>query len=208
MQNKAKSLNDILAINEEWVMTFKTSDLMKLINSDAMKLTENRIRLLDCIQTFSNYFQKTMLLRLALTDNANFSALSQEHLDEEYGHNVALLEERGKRPAKWDPILEATSSWFCWKMLTLDNVEKTLLVHLVLEASANIFFTCANEIMQRYKTTDYFNVHAENDERHENIGTKLLENLTPKIYSDLAIVQEQGWEMLISACNRMASLAT
>jgi hypothetical protein len=205
--NHIKTLEEIIKQNEACIETFKVSKLMQLIGSDLMTKAENRYKLLDCIQTFSNYFQRTLMLRTAFTDTTHFANLAQEHLDEEYGHNISLLQERANKPPKWDPILESGSAWFCWKMLTLDNTEKTLLIHLVLEGSANIFFTAANVVMQRYKTTNYFNVHAENDERHEALGFELLEGLTPKIYQNLALVQKQGWEVLIMTCDRIAELA-
>ena len=204
--SQIKTLEQITEQNEAWISKFKSSKIMQLVESGQLNNSDIRNSMMDAIQILSNYFQRALMLRSALTDTFNFAELAQEHLDEEYGHNVSLLQERNNRPPKWDPILESGSAWFCWKMLTLDNAEKTLLIHFVLEASANIFFTAANVVMQRYKTTNYFNVHAENDERHEALGFELLEGLTPKIYQNLALVQQQGWEVLIMTCDRIAKL--
>ena len=203
------SLKKILNVNSLWVDQFRESRLMQLINDDN-KMNNKKIRmmLLSCIQTFSDYFQRTIMLRLSLTDNRFFIPLAQEHLQEEYGHNISLLRERNHQPAKWDPILETSAAWFSWKMLALDNIEKTLLIHLVLETSANIFFKKADEVMQRYKTTQYFAIHAENDEHHQALGMDLLKDCSPRTYKTLAIVQQQGWEILINTCNRIAELSS
>ena len=117
------------------------------------------------------------------------------------------MNDRKDRPPKWDPILEACSCWFSWKMLTLDNSEKTVLVHLVLEASAHLFFIEAHKIMAKYTETDYFKIHAEVDEDHENMGINLLEGLREIDYKNLVEIQQQGWDVLNSVCDRIAELS-
>lgn len=117
------------------------------------------------------------------------------------------MEDRNNREVVWDPVLEASSAWFAWKMLTLDNYEKTLLIHLVLEESANIFFVEANNVMLKYKETDYFAVHAEVDSHHSTMGISLLKDLTSLQYANLAIIQQQGWDMLNVVCKRIAELS-
>lgn len=206
MYNNNYDLNFILHKNAEYANNFRTSSLMNLIQDESMQLSESRKRLLDCIQVFSNYFQKTVMLRLALNDNSNHIKIAQAHLAEEFGHDISLMHDRNDREPIWDPILDACSSWFSWKMITLDNYEKTLLIHLVLEESANIFFVKANEIMLRYKETDYFKIHAEVDDEHAAMGIGLLKDLTKSQYLNLTIIQQQGWDVLNVVCNRIAEL--
>ncbi|RDI46947.1 hypothetical protein [Aquicella lusitana] len=182
------------------------SPLMHLIRSEAMAEKSKREKLLDCIQIFSDYFQKTIMLRNVFCEHLKFMPIAQAHLREEFEHNLDLFRDRKQRPAPWDPLLDATSAWFAWKMLTLDNEEKTLLVHLVLETSANIFFTEAHQVMHAYGETEYFTIHAAVDSEHEQMGVTLLENLTADKYKRLIVVQQQGWDMLNTACDRIASL--
>jgi flavin-dependent dehydrogenase len=200
------NLNTLLEENKQFEASFSQSPIMQLIHSQDIQIPEVKTRMLDCIQLFSNHFQKCVMLRHILTEKESFKKITQEHLDEEYNHNVALLIDRNYRAPIWDPILEASSSWFTWKMLSLDNTEKTLLMHLILEASADIFFQKAHEVMKQQNTTEYFGIHAEVDEDHASMGTKLLENLRAEDYNDLLIVQQQGWSMLYTACNRIATL--
>jgi hypothetical protein len=196
----------ILINNLKWIERFNQSDMVTLLEEPIINSAASVDLLLDCIQTFSNYFQKTVLLRATLTDNNKFSTSARQHLDEEYGHDVLIASLRQHRPPCWDPILEATSAWFSWKMLTLDNIEKTLLVHLVLESSAVVFFKTANETLKKYDYAKYFSIHDENDPHHETMGTDLLKNLRAEEYQSLLLVQNQGWEILIAACNRMAHI--
>jgi len=114
------------------------------------------------------------MLRSVFCENSRFLATAQKHLDEEFGHNLSLNTDRNHRPPVWDAILEATASWFTWKMFTLDQEEKTVLIHLVLETSANIFLQEAHKVMRQYGETNYFKLHAEADEKHEKMGRELL----------------------------------
>lgn len=206
MTSSHYDLNYILSKNAAYAQDFQQSSLMQLIQDSTMQNNKSRKRLLDCIQVFSNYFQKTVMLRRVLNDNAHYIKIAQAHLAEEFGHDMSLMQDRNNQEPIWDPILDASSAWFSWKMLTLDNHEKTLLVHLVLEVSANIFFVKAHEIMLKYNETDYFKIHAEVDDEHAAMGISLLQDLTPAQYTSLVIVQQQGWDVLNIVCARIAEL--
>lgn len=201
------TLDQVLKENRDFCQQFKTnSKLMKLISGKSMTEKHNRARLLDCIQVFSDYFQKTVMLRSVFCENTQFTPVVQDHLKEEFGHNTDLARDRHYRNPVWDPVLESTSAWFAWNMLAMDNDEKTLVVHLVLESSANVFFIAADKVMQTYDETKYFNIHADLDEGHEQMGIDLIRDLTPSRYLRLIEVQRQAWDVLNAACNRIAEL--
>ena len=187
---------------------FEDSDLMKLIKSSDIDNKDIRIKLLDCIQTFSNYFQKCVMLRSVFTEYSySFSKMADEHLSEEFGHNFDLLADRDHKPGHFDPILDSSAAWFCWKMFMLSNLEKTLLMHWVLEASAYVFFTAAHQVMDKYKETNYFKIHAEADEKHKELDTLLFEGLRHEEYENLLTVLDQSWQVLFTACNRIAEIS-
>jgi hypothetical protein len=200
------TLDALLKRNQQYIKQYQKNSLMRLIASSQLAKKSARTRLLDCIQVFSNYFQKTVMLRHILCENKKFLAVTQVHLDEEFNHNVSLMRDRKNRPPVWDAILDATAAWFTWKILTLDEDEKTVLVHLVLEASANVFFHKAHKIMQQYGETDYFKIHSELDEEHEHMGKELLTSLSPEKYQRLFEIQQQGWDVLNAVCDRIAQL--
>lgn len=200
------NLDYLIDQNQEYISLFKQNLLIKLMSTDALSCKHNRDKLLSAIQTFSNYFQKTVQLRSVLTEDPEFLQVAQEHLKEEFLHNEKLLIDRGNELPCFDPVLETTSSWFAWKMFTLNDEERHLLVHLVLEASAAIFFQEADNLMQRYNETDYFSVHNELDSGHEKLGIDLLSDLPPRKYKRLLTVQMQGWAIVNVACDRIAFL--
>lgn len=201
-------LESIIANNISWTKEYTQSAMLDLLKNPVIKSEKGLTLLMDCIQTFSNYFQKTVMLRATLTTDLKFSFSAQQHLDEEYGHHLLIASLRKNQPPHWDPILEATSAWFSWKMLTSDNIEKTLLVHMVLESSAVVFFKAAYEILKEHDCAQYFSIHMENDPAHELMGTDLLKNLREDEYKNLLIIQNQGWEMMIAAGNRIADIVT
>lgn len=206
VENLSSNLANLLEKNKLFVNEYTNNRLMTLIKSDDMKEKYMRKRLLDCIQVFSDYFQKVVMLRYVFCDNSKFLSVAQLHLTEEYGHNISLKQDREHRPSIWDPILESTSSWFAWKMFTLDEEEKIVLVHLVLESSAHLFFTQAHQVMEQYQETEYFKIHRDADERHEQMGISLLKELTVEKYQQLQKILHQGWAILNTACNQIALL--
>ncbi len=206
-QLNVSSLNSLLECNETFIKEFKRSPLMNLINGDKVKEQEIRTNMLDCIQTFSNHFQNVVMLRKITSAHTRAASAASDHLEEEYKHNDILMRDRSYRAPTWDPILESTSCWFTWKMLTADNIEKTVLMHLVLEASADVFFTAANKVMRYYGETEYFGIHATVDQHHATMGNELLANLSAQEYQRLYEILKQGWLVLIAACNRIAALS-
>lgn len=201
------NLSLLLENNKVFSEKYASNPLMKLIKSESMKEKSMRQRLLDCIQVFSDYFQKVVMLRYVFCDNLKFTSVAQQHLSEEYGHNIDLKQDRDHRPTIWDPLLEASCAWFAWKMFTLDAEEKTVLMHLVLEASAQLFFKQAHQVMDQYHETQYFKTHHEIDEEHEQMGISLLQGLTTEKYQRLQEIQFQGWEMLNIVCKQIAILS-
>lgn len=205
--NPPLNFNSLVETNKQFVKYYRQNNLMKLINNkELMKEKSARIYLLDCIQVFSNYFQKVVALRSVFCEDIKFCNLANDHLVEEFGHNLSLLKDRNSEPPVWDPVLESTSAWFAWKMFTLNDEEKTLLIHFVLEASANIFFSAADKVMQHYQETNYFKIHSDADEAHEQMGVNILEHVDPSRLERLFLIQKQGWDVLNVTCNRIAEL--
>lgn len=201
------ALNSLLEKNKQFVDEYRSSALMCLISSSDIEKEDFRERMLDAIQTLSNYFQKIVLLRLVLTDHHHFSTLALEHLKEEFCHHEALMTERNYRVPLWDPILESTCSWFLWRMFNTNDEEKIVLIHLVLEASANAFFQHAYPVMRQYTQGNYFKEHAGADEKHEKMGEELLKGLSLAAYQRLSEIQYQAWSVMLAACNRIAELS-
>lgn len=194
--------------NEQLMEQYKANDLFALVCSDDIADPAIRARLLDTIQIWSRHFQRVVMSRLIFGSDARSGGVARAHFASEYGHDTSLEQSRGDalRPV-WDPVLEACAAWFPAKMLQLDDVEKTVLVHLVLEGSATVFHKVAHPIMDAFNETKHFEVHNTEDGDHLAMGFELLRGLDAATYERLAHVQREGWDMFNALCTRMATLA-
>jgi quercetin dioxygenase-like cupin family protein len=202
------SLAELLRRNRQFMEEHKNNLLFDVIQSGKMADPARRGRLLDAIQVWSNHFQKVIMSRYVFSGEPRFFDLAVAHLKEEYGHNTNLENSRkGELRQVWDPVLEASASWFASKMLSLSDPEKTVLVHLVLEGGANVFHKVAHKTMQSYKETDHFEVHSIEDDGHLDMGKELLKGLDQRTYGRLFEIQKQGWDMLNLLSRRIAELS-
>jgi hypothetical protein len=196
----------LMARNEEYKKRFEDNLIMRVAKEQSDK-PEVVDRLLAAIQLFSNFFQKSVLLRHALSEKSPFFAMSHQHLLEELDHNYTLSADRGKKPAAWDPILAGASAWFSWKMLTLDEMEKALLMHCVLEASAFIFTSRGSAVLALSEASQFFSDHAACDDGHEAMGWGAVTIYDEVAFDTVSLVQKEGWDMINLACNRMGEIA-
>ena len=203
IEDKKENLYQQQALN---LQRFENSDLLKLLSKKELEEKEMRDKVLNCIQVFANYFQKIVMLRNIFTNDSAFSVMARAHLNEELGHDDILIKERGNKNTFFDPILDSAMAWFCWKMMGLNDLEKTVLMHWVLESSAYCFFINAKKIFDNYDEMEYFKIHSEADEEHKNIDPALLNNLHSNEYDNLATVLAQGWAVMTAACNRIAEI--
>lgn len=191
---------------EQCLKNFQESHLLKILSSTELDKKETRNKILDCIQIFANYFQKIVMLRGTFTHNPVLSAIARMHLNEELGHDAVLMKERNNRDSLFDPILDSSMAWFCWQMFGLNDLEKTVLMHWVLESSAYCFFSNAKTVFGRYGEMEYLDIHSEADEGHKDIDPVFLKGLRLEEYERLETVLLQGWSVMTTACDRIAEL--
>lgn len=192
--------------NQHYLKQFLHNPLMKLIEEQDFSGKQIRDKLLSAIQVFSNNFQRSVMIRRVLNDNARFETVVNQHLRDEYEHDLELLKDRQYTAPVWDAVLEATTAWFIWKMFTLDHLEKSLMMHMVLETSADAFFPKAHAVLSQYEMTNYFQIHSEFDHVHASMDTELFEQLTRYQCESLMQIQKQAWDMVNIACARIAIL--
>lgn len=207
-EERSPKLRELIRFNQEFMESHLANPIFAFIGGEHVEDKRKRARLLDAIQVWSNFYQKMVRLRSCLSSKPVFGEAAEVHLAEEFQHNVHLAKDRGEDAAPlWDPVLEAGSSWFVWKMFALDDAERAALVHLVLEGGSTVFHARANKVMARYDETRHFGVHDEADQGHLEIGFKVLEGLPDAKYPELRNVVKEGWGMLNLICARMAELA-
>ena len=206
-RERAAGLDLLLRRNAELCARHRENPMFALVADGRLDDPRVRQRYLACVQTWSNWFQRTILLRSGVVHDERYLGLFRDHLDEEFGHDRLLAGERGTDERVWDPVLEAASSWFASSMLMADDADKAVLVHLVLEAAGATFMAIARPVLNSYGETTYFDVHDEADDQHAAMAERALEGLSEETYRRLLTVQDQGWQMFETLCARMAELS-
>ncbi|OWO80962.1 hypothetical protein B5C26_15365 [Photorhabdus luminescens] len=192
--------------NETYMERFDKHKLFSLVNRGLLKKTQAKKRFLDCFQVWSDHFQKMVLTRAATLHNDAFEELTMSHLEEELGHNRDIKNNRIDFEPVFDPVLEAASSWFAYKMITATELEKVVLVHLVVEASATFFYKHIKPVMDDTTPKAHFDVHSILDDEHVRMGYEFISNYNIEDGKPLFEIQNKGWAMLMTVMSRIADL--
>lgn len=201
----ARPAEVLLEDNEHFLEDFRHSRLLALINSAVIEHPQVREKLLDCLQTWSDMFQDLLHIRVAMTLDPAHKKIALEHLIEELGHNNNLRDQRetGHTPV-WDAAFLSTMEWFRHQMLYKSDMVKTLLMHIVLEGSGEIFHSEASRV---FAGMPHFQEHGEDDGSHVSMGIELLNQASPKEIEELREALSEGWNMMTLLCNRFAEIA-
>ena len=191
--------------NEEFMERFDKHRLFVLVRNGLLKDPVARRKFLDCFQVWSNYFQKMVLNRVVTLQNPAFEDLAWLHLLDELGHNRDLAKSRADLQTVFDPVLEGVCSWFPAKVGVISDLEKVVLVHLVVEASAVFFYKYMQPAMAN-TAKGHFEKHKSDDEAHVAMGYDFLRNIASADWPRLFEIQRQGWGMLMAVMGRVADL--
>ena len=147
-----------------------------------------------------------VMARVLTLQEPKFEELAWTHLLEELGHNRDLAQSRSDLQHVFDPVLEATASWFHTIMGSISDAEKVVLVHLVVEASATSFYKYIQPAMAASGTEEHFDRHKMVDDGHTEMGYEFLRNHSLGDGQRLFAIQERGWAMLTVVMGRIADL--
>jgi quercetin dioxygenase-like cupin family protein len=192
--------------NEEYMERFDKHRLFVLVRNGLLENPESRKRFLDCFQVWSNYFQKMILNRVVTLQDPSFEELAWLHLTEELGHNRDLAKGRSDLQPVFDPVLEGVCAWFPSKIGAISDLEKVVLVHLVVEASAVFFYKHVRPAMGTSDGKKHFDSHKGADEAHVEMGYEFLRKTSSADWPRLFDIQRQGWAMLMAVMGRVADL--
>lgn len=204
-QEEVLNLSQLLRRNIYYLNLFRQNKLFELLNKNqGSQITLDRF--MRVFQVWSNYFQRMVLLQYINATDSEVQKIAEEHLVEEFGHNIELRKSLGGLQPIWDPILESLSGWFSWVIPTIDQRERIVLIHLVIENCATVFYEVTTPIFNSQNSAEHFKHHSVHDNSHAELGLSVLEGLSPREYKGLSVIQEKGWKTLISLFERMADL--
>jgi len=200
----SRDLGQLLARNAVRMHAAFDNPFFQLLRSGELRKPNRRGIMREALRVFSDAFQTILFTRQATCRDERFMSAFHEHLTEEIGHNE-LLKVRTRSRATTDPILRASSVWFCHQMLLLDNSGKAV-INLVLETAGYHFHTLASDVLASDESAEYFKVHAEDDEAHMETGLATLADLHPENYKKLHETLESAWDMFEVMSGRIAHL--
>lgn len=202
--DEALSVHQLLDRNQMRLQTTLNNSFFLLLRRRGIDSERKRLAMRETLRVFSDAFQTLLFTRQAMCRDDEYAPQFSEHLREEIGHNLLLSTSGTSRIAK-DPVLRAMSSWFCNRMLLLDNSEKAV-VTLVLETGAFYVCSLSRPLFEGDEAQGYFETHAEEDLHHQEMSAALLTGLHPQVYRRLHGVLDETWDMVDAMTQRFAHL--
>ena len=201
---ESRDLTQLLARNAARMNGALENPFYELLRTGELHRPHRRGVMREALRVFSDAFQTILFTRQATCRDPRFMSAFHAHLTEELGHNE-LLKVKTMSRATTDPVLRASSVWFCHQMLLLDNSGKAI-INLVLETAGYHFHTLASNVLAADESADYFKIHAEDDEAHMEMGLDSLGDLHPENYRRLHDILERAWDMFEVMTGRIAYL--
>ncbi|MFP3121091.1 hypothetical protein GCO76_07005 [Rickettsia sp. R2] len=194
-------IDRLILDNEQYKEQFKKNKLFKIKLDNTLR----KNKFLKHFRIWSDEFQKMVLARVVFSETKEFQQLAWEHLTDEFGHNRELFQNLENNEETTDSIFEALGSWFTLKMMTLGDSERAVLVHLVIESCATIFYAKLGSIFFNHKAAKHFKIHMYLDPEHEQMGIDLLKQININD-SSLLTIQKKGWDMIDALFTRLAEI--
>ncbi|MFI9560221.1 cupin domain-containing protein [Nonomuraea endophytica] len=203
------ALAELESLNEARLERFAGHRLFDFFDSGRMRGEPLlRRRFVSALYVWSVYFQRMLYARQAVCADPELREIYAGHLREEFGHDRLLRERHAVSADVHDPVLEAAGTWFVMRMYGADEAAKIVIVHMVIESSCHVFGEKTKAAFHDDSAgeTSYFDLHAEVDEDHREIGRDYLRGLSPSQIARLLPVCEEAWNQLELVFDRMAAL--
>jgi hypothetical protein len=197
---------ELLAFNDQLLERHKRLRCFRFFTDGTLEDAAKREIFLACLQALARHFQETLFMRQAHCAAEPYRGLFMRHFREEVGHDDVLRADRGRSDEMWDPIIEGVGAWFTSRMSVLDNIEKTAIVHLVLESSGAYMGSLSRKTMPRFGSANYFALHDELDDSHVTLALAPLRQQSLETLTRLRTLVEQAWRMIDTWADRVASL--
>lgn len=204
----SESIADLERLNESRLRRYAQHRLFEPFDNGMIgREPVLRDRFLAALYVWSVYFQRMLYARQAVCTDPSLREIYAGHLREEFGHDQLLRERHGVSTEVYDPTLEAVGNWFLMQMHGTNEASKIVIVHMVVESSCQVFGERTKVAFPSIPAAEssYFDIHAEVDEDHRQIGCDYLRGLSPSQFPELMRVCEQAWDQLELAHDRIAA---
>lgn len=159
-------------------------------------------RFFGYLKRWSQCFQRLIFIRQAITYDEGLLKIFYEHLQEEIGHEQIL----SKYNYEKDMTIESYCSWFEEKIKAVNDHEKAIMIHSVLEAAGEIFSKSISTDTKQ--TKNYIDLHSDLDEGHSKVCDSYIidysinnSDSTENIYNETWIAFITMFEYFLSKCS-------
>ncbi|KIO78923.1 hypothetical protein TH53_01075 [Pedobacter lusitanus] len=205
----SNAYDELHALNQKRLAQHQQRALFKLFESGRIQQDASiKERFIAALYVFSKCFQQMVLARQATCTNEELYELYRDHLHDEFGHDKILFEQNNIKLKITDPALIAASNWFVLRMFDSDEAAKIVIVHMVVEHSGHEFGESTKAIFNRPdKEVSFFELHAEADDDHANIGLDYLKSLDDDQLRNLKEICERAWDQMDLVHDRICEIA-
>lgn len=197
----------LLQENHRHLATFESNRLFELFASPEINEPAKLSTFLSLFQAWSDCFQQLLVARTHRNPGSALHAVALAHLEQERGHNTQLRSAREESPNdQWDQEIAEIVAWFLSRMRESTDVEQTVLMHIVIEASADIFYRHFGRVPANDRLKSHIEHHIHHDTEHAEMGIRALSQIEGIDPLPLLQLQEEGWRMLGKMFDRMATL--
>lgn len=193
----------LLSRNEMCYQIFISRPFFKMIESGLFNHDEKKKAIFfNYMQIFADYFQTMIQIRQATCRDEKFYGTFLRHFMDELGHDD-LLRQRSQITPAWDPILVAVATWFVHQMQVLDNIEKAVIMHLVLEKTGDYYHSLGSKTLSHHMQSNYYETHAALDDDHTAMILDLLPGYPEFTYQRLSQLLHESWMMMYTMVDRV-----
>ncbi len=203
--NQEFTLEMLLNYNQQRLQAFKQRPLFTLIQDGTLADINKRQIFLNSMQIWTEGNQTLLFARQGTCHDPEFRSVFLKHLQEEVGHDDLYNARPDSKTGFRDALMTAITTWFLHQMFVLDNLEKAVIIHLVIESASDEYHQIAKPHLVKYLNDAYFEAH-EVDVQHVAMGVKLLSGYNSKVYRRLQTVMDDAWNMLTAMVDRVAYL--
>lgn len=145
------------------------------------------------IKRWSETFQTLLFLRQANTTNEELKIIFEQHMEEEIGHHKYLE----SYDYVFNENMEGFCAWFESQMSKVNDFEKTILMHMVLELAGTTFSSLIGGD-ENSSVGSYIDLHSDLDEDHSLMGREQVKLYCQYSGDDVIHFNSQCWAMFNS----------
>lgn len=106
----------------------------------------------------------------------------------------------------YDPVLEALVDWFPYQMQVLDQAEKYLIRHWIIQDVGDQYHQIAHSHIEKHIYDRHFTRHLRIDNRHDVLNETVLHHLKSSGYHRLKQILILSWNHFAALVDRMSEL--